>query len=448
MTYPTDGDAQAARSIAARQASALPSKQTRIGIIGAGVAGLTAAHTLRKMGYDKLVIFEKQPEVGGKVKSVIYQGRTYELGAVWLTADYKTVLKMAREFDVPKVQARAVSLLKADGTALGSSQLLESLGGVWGGARAAISFMNTMRRFPEHRQQGFVGADAELNESIAQFSERHRFLPFTRIMATMMTGCGYGFYSDIPALYWLKLLPMINNIYLRGLIPFNHTFFKFPNGFQQLWSQVAATLPVKLATEVTRIERPVTGPIAVCAGGQSYEFDRIIMTTPLHRADGIIGLSPAEQDLFGRIRNLRYRITVAQTNGNIHGGIVDHVSRDKINHVNFIGNFYENTDVSVFYQMLDETISEEQAQLVLEQDLARGGIRIQKVLDTRTWTYFPHVTKSDLDAGFYQRLDDLQGQQGTYYAGGLLNFETVEHTASHAEYLVRRFFGTDTGDQA
>ena len=414
----------------------------RIAVIGAGVAGLTAAHTLKNLGYPNVTIFEKEQEAGGKVKTIFHEGRAYELGAVWLTADYRTVLKLARELGVPKMAARSVNFVRCDGLELNTRQMLGEMGGLCKTLAAMISFLQTLRRFPEMNAVGFVGASTELHDTIADFSEKHKFLPFTRILAPLMTGCGYGFYQEVPALYWLKLMPMIHNIYLRGLIPFSQSLWSFPGGFQHLWTQLAATLPVRLGTEVTRIVRsPATGRITLTAGGGEHEFERMILTTPLHQSQDIMTLSAGEGALFAKINNLRYRITIAETNSAIHGGILDHISSDRINHVNFMGQFYEDSGVSVLYQMLDEAISDADAGEVLERDLARSGVRIGKVLAHKTWTYFPHARKADLDAGFYRRLDDLQGTLGTYYAGGLLNFETVEHTASHAAHLVRRFFG-------
>jgi protoporphyrinogen oxidase len=38
----------------------------RVGIIGGGIAGLTAAHELSKAGH-KVVLFEKHAELGGQV---------------------------------------------------------------------------------------------------------------------------------------------------------------------------------------------------------------------------------------------------------------------------------------------------------------------------------------------------------------------------------------------
>ncbi len=41
----------------------------RIAIIGAGVAGLTAAESLRRSGFSEVVVYEAAQTVGGKVRT-------------------------------------------------------------------------------------------------------------------------------------------------------------------------------------------------------------------------------------------------------------------------------------------------------------------------------------------------------------------------------------------
>ncbi len=52
-----------------------PERKTRIGIIGAGAAGLTAAHYLKKQGYENITLLEKEGRIGGKCDSLTYEGK-------------------------------------------------------------------------------------------------------------------------------------------------------------------------------------------------------------------------------------------------------------------------------------------------------------------------------------------------------------------------------------
>ena len=61
----------------------------RIGIIGAGCAGLTAAEELRSLGFRAITVVEAMPRVGGKTYSMSYRDAPtqppviIEGGTVW-----------------------------------------------------------------------------------------------------------------------------------------------------------------------------------------------------------------------------------------------------------------------------------------------------------------------------------------------------------------------------
>ena len=68
------------------------------------------------------------------------------------------------------------------------------------------------------------------------------------------------------------------------------------------------------------------------------------------------------------------------------------------------------------------------------------GITIQ----TKFWdkSYFPHVSKDKIfsPGGFYDELDEIQGKNGTFWIGGLLNFELVEMSMRYSKYFIEKYF--------
>lgn len=56
------------------------------------------------------------------------------------------------------------------------------------------------------------------------------------------------------------------------------------------------------------------------------------------------------------------------------------------------------------------------------------------------FTYFQHVGTEAILAGFYTKLERLQGQQRTFFVGGATNFELVEPIVEYARHLVARHF--------
>ena len=77
------------------------SKTAHIAVIGAGGAGLTAAHTLKRLEYPHVTVYEQAALPGGTVLTDGSLGGNLELGAVFATEDYEMTLQLAREVGAP-----------------------------------------------------------------------------------------------------------------------------------------------------------------------------------------------------------------------------------------------------------------------------------------------------------------------------------------------------------
>src|SRR5262249_6411709 len=112
-----------------------------------------------------------------------------------------------------------------------------------------------------------------------------------------------------------------------------------------------------------------------------------------------------------------------------------------LNHVSVWANVDPLTPILVGYQIVDPALTEAQITAQLADDLARlGHGQLGQVLVRQEWDYFPHVNQASLQQGFYEKVEALQGWNNTFYVGGTLNFETVEHSARYAQDLVKKNF--------
>jgi len=50
------------------------------------------------------------------------------------------------------------------------------------------------------------------------------------------------------------------------------------------------------------------------------------------------------------------------------------------------------------------------------------------------------VDSNALHEGFYERVDQMQGNNNIYLAGEIMNFPTLENCIVYAKHLVERFF--------
>jgi protoporphyrinogen oxidase len=74
--------------------NAMPSPQTIV--VGAGIAGLTAAYQLKKAGHE-VVVLEAASHVGGRMFTVDWEGFRVDGGAKFVTTSDRSLLAMIRE---------------------------------------------------------------------------------------------------------------------------------------------------------------------------------------------------------------------------------------------------------------------------------------------------------------------------------------------------------------
>lgn len=83
-----------------------------IAIIGAGIAGLHAAHTLAKSGVGNFTIYEGATQTGGRIrtaKNLMATGLTTELGGEFIDSGHDDMLQLAREFGLRLLDTQAPS---------------------------------------------------------------------------------------------------------------------------------------------------------------------------------------------------------------------------------------------------------------------------------------------------------------------------------------------------
>lgn len=116
-------------------------------VIGAGLAGLSAAHMLTKNGWD-VTVLEAQPFIGGRVYSFEFpqaKNLVCELGGEWIGEDHHAMIGLCNEFKLKRIPHRFDFFFFEEGK---PSPYYRA--GAWPFSRRAKRAYNKLKRQTEH----------------------------------------------------------------------------------------------------------------------------------------------------------------------------------------------------------------------------------------------------------------------------------------------------------
>ncbi|MFL7839068.1 MAG: FAD-dependent oxidoreductase [Candidatus Promineifilaceae bacterium] len=405
----------------------------RIGIVGAGASGLAMAHFLAEAGYDNVVLFERRERIGGKCESITIDGQVYELGAVFGAPHYKVIGGLAGRVGLEHGRCVPGHYYSPDGqrTAMFPRQKFPAL--LW----QLFAKLAALSAYKYHAvyEPGLAEIHPELYENFETFASRYGLAEVPVFFQQITTGFGYGYAEQVPAAYMMKYLsrPMILDC-ARG------KGYIWPAGIQTLWERLSGEHEVLLGAEAQRVTRGDKVLVATTRG--QFELDVLILACPLDEALDFLDAAPEERELFSRIRTYDYWVLLCEITGLPRdiGYIRANFAACNQGHLMIWYCRCLGARYYTLYVLGDGRTSQDVIEANCASDLGRLGARLEKVVEARRWSYFPHVETADMAGGFYERLEALQGQRHTYYCGEIMSFSTLECCAYYAQDLVDRFF--------
>ena len=464
----------------------------RICIIGGGPAGISAAMYLQKKGYTNYEIYEKLNKVGGKSYSpkikVNGEERSYETGAIMGAITYHAVHEVEEFGGTSHADGPNMRRMYRDSSGkeifpfdikknfsirktLGLLKLKKQM-------KKLVEIMNTKYKGYDcygHRgvaQGRYSGLDKSVDNALNliegenpnlkdlalpfdQFCKLNGVEEVMRIWIGPYTSFGYGYFDEIPAAYVMKYLDTTTAIEFV-----NMRLWTWKDGTQSIYVNANKKLlhPAHLNTEVVKVVRPAEGTegkirvtIKDADGERVEEFDKLIVTTPLDYFAGYADAREEEKELFSKIIHEKYVDFIARFDENagptISGYIFDNMTYDRLGHAMVYYHRWEDLKgncPSVVYALRNhlgsKDVSYDYTIDTMMKDMELCGFPVKERLFEQETYYCPHVSSKDYADGWYDKLEAMQGKQGTYYAGEIISFGDMEDTCAASKDIVTRFF--------
>jgi len=327
---------------------------------------------------------------------------------------------------------------------------------------------------------GYLDIEKDWSLSFSSCLDKHKMSLIKRVFYVPICCYGYGHLEDIPAAYALKYmneenfmtfffqklsmpsdLKFINNT-LKSIFKKIKPLERIDKiGYQGLLEKMADTFPdnIMCGKTITKIERKDKIKVHF-SEGLSEEFDKLIIALPpfTNAKKGNKKLLLLNMDLFEEetmlFQNIKYfnfctfAIDIKPFHQHGYAEIVGTNKEICVPKDGWPAMFYQRESyapnqkkIVVFYCYSKKKESLADMEKRLKQNIRWiHGVKItdKDILDRLQWKYFPHVSNRTLKDGFYNTLDDLQGENNTYWIGGLLNFELVENTFHYSHHLVNK----------
>ncbi len=459
----------------------MENKEQRICIIGGGPAGTSAAMYLEKNGYENYVIYEKTDRVGGKAFSPMmkckkadgtWEDKTIEMGAVMGCDTYFAVAEceefggtthkdgppMGRRFmntDGTPQKSSKIALLKKFMKMKKLSKLLNKKYygyDVTGHRGVAQGRYEGQCPSPEMKLKHIEGENPNLKDLSMPFSEflkKNKCEDATLVWKGPFTSFGYGYFDEIPAAYVLKYLDAFT---VRQFLS-TGKLWTWKDGTQSIWEGVNRNLkhPAQLNSEVTAIRR-TDDKVYITVNGKEEEFDKLIICTPLELFLNYGDPTEQEKELFSKIQHKEYfTMAVRTAEGNtpdISYYFFENMTNETRGHLMVFYHRWPQEEVTeqplVTFTLRNhegmEDVPFEVARDTTLADMTKCGLPVETTERIDDWYYFPHVSSKDYADGWYDKVEAMQGQKNTFYAGEVMSFGDMEETAEYSRDLVGRFF--------
>jgi hypothetical protein len=280
----------------------------------------------------------------------------------------------------------------------------------------------------------------------SEFCKLNKVEPVMRIWIAPFTSFGYGFFDEMAAAYVLKYLDLATTLEFVNI-----RLWTWKEGTQSIYEALDKKLqhPALLNSEISKVVRTEKN-VTITVNGKEEVFDRLIVTAPLQYFPEYADATPVEKELFSKIDFERYDVLALTMKPGQYPAnsyyILQNMVPSRLGHLMVYYRRWKdepNMPITTYalrnHEGMKEVPYEDCKKMVLE-DIVTYKNAYDKMFDEHSWYYFPHVYSKDYAAGWYDKVEAMQGERCTYYAGEIMSFGDMDETCEYSRELVGRFF--------
>ena len=414
----------------------------KIAIIGGGVSGLIIAESLLDKGYEDITVYEKESRIGGKLQTIWYKGKSYEFGALFGLPSWK-YLKAYMKAKGIKVDGPKLSRMNFDSDGKPVMQIPKEF---------LKAFVEELDRLPKalssHKSLEFPDIkqiEPELTLPFTKWCDLHNFEVLKIIYAHHFTSYGLGFIDEMPALYVLKIMNYDNLMSFMEL----PEFCTWKDGVSSLVKDIENRIPkVRCGQRVTELKKVDNLQVAVVTEYDMEPYDSVILACPLN---AFASFYTDDLDMQKCLESIQYTFHNVFAFVTKHvptscGCILSNLKADRIGHpivwnARWTNETEPGDDIMVMVYAYDHPeITKKDAYRQVVEDLERVGFKDLSLFQHKRWFQSPHVSSEMLAAGFYDKLDEMQGHGNVYLAGEIMSTVTIDSSIRYSKHFVDQYF--------
>lgn len=250
-----------------------------IAVVGAGIAGLTAAYYLKKFGYS-VTVYEASDGVGGRMTSDKINDCLIDRGAQFLSSDYSTIMPLIHELGMEPELVETSSWMGIVRNhkirKISANHFFSPVSSGYLSLKEALHFfykINTWQSKILNLPLGDYAAWSAFDDEYADSFIRREF--GENILEYMIEPQMQGFHYQSPEeASRIHALMLISYMLRKGKVMSLH------HGMGSLPEKLASLLDIKLNCAILSLNIEATGNISLESNAGKFYADKVVLTTP------------------------------------------------------------------------------------------------------------------------------------------------------------------------